>query len=265
MTVALPFVLPLLVCLFAAIAGVAFSQTSAYGGQGYGGQSSGSGSSSSQAISAQGGGAQSGGSSSAAPSASGLSAAAADPDQTYRIGTLDTLEVSVFQVDSLSRVVLVDGTGRIDLPLIQEVMAAGKTPRELGADIAARFSAQGYLQSPEVTVMVRESARRRFTVAGEVKTSGVFPLSGHMTLMQGIAAAGGAQPDANLKRVVVFRMVGQKRGESVVNLSRIQSGKADDPDIAPGDVIVVPVSGARRNMQDMASVLPFLYMVALFR
>ncbi|HEY7851730.1 MAG TPA: polysaccharide biosynthesis/export family protein, partial [Caulobacteraceae bacterium] len=121
--------------------------------------------------------------------------------QAYRIGAFDALDISVFQVDLLTRSVQVDATGHIEFPMIGDVTAAGKTAKELGDEIAARLD-KAYLRSPQVTVVVKDSASQKYTVEGAVKSSGVFPVVGHMTLLRAIATAQGVDPDAKLRDVV---------------------------------------------------------------
>jgi polysaccharide export outer membrane protein len=185
---------------------------------------------------------------------------AIDQQQSYRIGPLDVLEVSVFQVESLARTVQVDAGGRIALPFIGSVVALGKTPQELGADIATRLG-DTYIQSPQVTVFVKESLSQKFTVEGAVKSPGVFPLVGHMTLLRAVATAQGPDLDAKLHNVVVFRQVNQKTVGAVVNLSQVRAGKVPDPQIYAGDVVVVMTSATRRALHDLVSITPLLFFV----
>ena len=179
-------------------------------------------------------------------------------DEDYRIGPFDILDITVFQVDLLSRSVQVDATGHIEFPMIGDVTAAGKTAKELSDDIAAKLD-KAYLRSPQVTVVVKDSASQKFTVEGAVKASGVFPVVGHMTLLRAIATAQGVDPDAKLRDVVIFRMVDQKRLAGIVNLGDVRKGKADDPQIFAGDVIVVPMSAGRKALHDLISVTPLLF------
>jgi len=184
----------------------------------------------------------------------------ADRDEDYRIGPFDVLNVSVFQVDLLTRTVQVDGSGHIQYPMIGDVTASGKTAKQLASEIAAILD-KSYLRSPQVTVYVKDSASQKFTVEGAVKTAGVFPLQGQMTLLKAIATAQGVDPDAKLRDVVIFRMVNQKRAAGVVNLGDVRKGKVDDPQVYAGDVIVVPMSGSRRAMHDIIAASPLLFLM----
>jgi len=124
----------------------------------------------------------------------------------YRIGPLDLLEISVFQVPDLNKTVRVNSAGQISLPLIGAVQAGGITVQELEKSIAAKLEAK-FLQNPQVTAFVKEYTSQRVTVEGAVKAPGVFPLTGRTTLLQTIAQAGGLDGLANTKEIVVFRHV----------------------------------------------------------
>lgn len=182
--------------------------------------------------------------------------------QDYRIGPLDTLEVTVFQVENLSRTLQVDSAGQINFPLIGGVVAAAKTPRQLADEIAARLG-ERYLQSPQVTVFVKQSLSQKFTVEGAVARPGMYDLQGRMTLLQAIATAQGVVETANLRNVVIFRTVQQKRMAAVVNLRDVRSGKVDDPQIYPSDVIVVASSGSRRVLRDILGMTPLFTLFGL--
>ena len=182
--------------------------------------------------------------------------------QAYRIGPLDKLDISVFQVPELTGSVEVDASGQISLPLIGQVAAGGKTTGELSQLIAQKLSAK-YLQDPQVTVVVKEALSQKITVEGAVQQPGVYPIEGRTTLMQAIAMARGADPNrANEKKVVVFRTVGGQRMAAGFNLVDIRTGKTDDPQVYGNDVIVMDASNARGIFHDMIASVPLL---AIFR
>jgi polysaccharide export outer membrane protein len=181
-----------------------------------------------------------------------------DPQENYKIGPLDVLDITVWQVESLNRTVSVDASGEMDFPLIGTVHAAGKTPRELGKEMAARLS-QNYLEAPQVSVSVKEQLSQRFTIEGSVKTPGIFPVIGQMTLLGAIATAQGVDDFAKMHDVVIFRVVNNTRMAGVVDLGGVQSGKYADPQIYAGDVIVVPSSGARHAWHDIIASTPLLF------
>lgn len=176
----------------------------------------------------------------------------------YRIGPQDTLEINVFQLNDLNRVVQVDSSGRILLPLLGAVQASGMTSSQLSRDIAERL-AKNYVNNPQVTVVVKDAQGQRITVDGAVTQPGVYPLTGPTTLMQAIALAKG--PDtrlANLHRVVVFRTVGSERTTTAYDLSAIRTGQRPDPIIYGKDVIVVDTSGGRSFLRDLGGVAPVI-------
>ena len=175
----------------------------------------------------------------------------------YRIGPSDVLSVSVFQVPDLTvPSVQVSGDGMIALPLIGSVRAAGQTARQLEAQIAAKLRAR-YLQSPQVTVEIKDFASQQFTVEGSVNKPGVFPMpGGSSTLLRAIATASGFDSVADKEDVVVFRMSGGQKTAARFDMSAIRDGKAEDPEILSGDVIVVESSTARTTLRDLLQVLP---------
>ena len=177
----------------------------------------------------------------------------------YLIGPQDTLDVNVFQVQDLSKEVKVETSGTILLPLIGQVQAGGKTPRQLGDDIATMLG-EKYVRDPLVTVTVKESASQKVTIDGAVTQPGMYPISGSTTLTQAVALARGPIEDANLRQVAVFRNVGEKRMAAVFDLSQIRSGKMPDPQVQANDVIVVETSGRQRFLRNLGNIVPFLWL-----
>ncbi len=168
----------------------------------------------------------------------------------YRVGPDDTLDISVFQIAELTRTVRVDSSGRILLPLLGSMQAAGRTPDELSGDIASALKAS-YMKDPQVTVAVKEAQSQRVTVDGAVLQPGVYPLTGRTTLLQAVSLAKGPDPKlANIKRVAVFRNVGGTRKGAFYDLAMVRSGKAEDPEIYGNDIIVVDSSGGKAFLQN---------------
>jgi len=179
----------------------------------------------------------------------------------YAIGPQDTLDITVFQVDDLSKTVRVDTNGSILLPLIGQITASGKTPKQLSAEIAAELG-KSYLKDPQVTVTIKESTNRRVTIDGAVMQPGIYPISGNTTLSQAIALAQGPSDIANLKEVAIFRNIGNQRMAATFDLSSIRSGQMADPPVVANDVIVVEISGGRRFLRNLGDLVPF---VRIFR
>jgi polysaccharide export outer membrane protein len=181
----------------------------------------------------------------------------------YRIGPLDKLNITVFQVKDLTlEAVQVDGSGRVSLPLIGSVVAAGKTTQELSTEIADRLRGQ-FLQSPQVAVWVAEAISQKVTVDGSVVEPGVYAMSGPTTLLQAVAMAKGPDPRyANLSRVAVFRTINGQRNAAVFDLKAIRAGRAPDPVILGNDVVVVEGSQLKGTLREILGALPVL---AIFR
>ena len=186
---------------------------------------------------------------------------AAGDTQDYRIGALDTLDISVFGVPDLNRTLQVSGSGQIDFPLIGSVQAAGRTAAALKADLETRLGAK-YLQSPQVSVSVKESTSQRVTVEGAVKESGIYPLIGETTLLQSIALAKGLEATADPHGVLVFRKIDGRKNVASFDLTTIEKGKATDPVLQGGDVVVVDQSGAKAAWAGLRSYLPIAALFA---
>lgn len=182
--------------------------------------------------------------------------------EDYRISPLDTLKVTVFQVPDLSGDYDVDLTGNIALPLIGNVKAVGLTPNELDQRLTQALSVK-YLQNPDVSVGVKKSSTRFITVDGSVRNPGVFDASAsRMTLLQVVAMAHGVDENANAHRVAVFRQIQGQRMAAAFDLVDIQRGKAEDPRIYAGDIVVVDGSKVKSLWKNALASLPLL---AIFR
>jgi polysaccharide export outer membrane protein len=168
----------------------------------------------------------------------------------YRIGAMDTLDVNVSQLPELTKTVEVDPSGKILLPLIGQVQAAGRTPVQLSEDIATALKAK-YMKNPIVVVAVKDANGEKVTVDGAVSKPGVYPLQGPTTLLQAVALASGPDPRlANPHRVAIFRTVGGTRRSAFYDLAQIRDGRAADPTVYGNDIIVVDESGTKSFMQN---------------
>lgn len=180
----------------------------------------------------------------------------------YRIGPQDLLEVNVFQVAELNRTVRVNTSGDISLPLIGVMKAGGRTVQELEADIAKSLDAK-FLQNPQVTVFVKEFTSQRVTLEGAVKTPGIYPLTGKTTLLQAIAMAQGLDPLADLKGIVIFRVVDGKKMGARFDIKAIRSGAAADPQVYGDDIIVIDQSGSKTAFRRIMESLPIFNMFTI--
>ena len=163
----------------------------------------------------------------------------ADSDK-YVIGPEDVLSIHVWKEDSLTRQVPVRSDGKISLPLIDEVQAAGLTPLQLKEKLTLRL--KEFIDNPSVSVIVTEANSQKVYVSGEVKTPGVYRLRGETTLLQIIPIAGGFTEWADQKKVLIIRKESEKDKRIVVNYKKIVSGEDMGANIVlkPGDTIIVP-------------------------
>jgi polysaccharide export outer membrane protein len=181
----------------------------------------------------------------------------APPSSQQRIGPLDRIRVTVFQVQDLSGEFTVDAAGKIDYPLIGAVTAQGLTPPELSQQIAAQLSRR-YLRQPSVQVSFLEQQQQTITIDGAVRQAGIFPIRGQTTLLRAVAMGRGTSEDANAHRVVVFRTIQGRRAAAAFDLTTIRRGEAEDPVIYGNDVVVVDSSRSRAFLRDVLSVLPLV-------
>lgn len=179
----------------------------------------------------------------------------AGPNDDYKIAPLDVIDITVFGVPDLNRAVTVSSSGTITLPLIKSVQAGGRTQAQLEQAIAKKLEA-GYLQSPQVSVFIKEYNSQRITVDGAVNKPGIFPTTGKVSLLQSIALAEGLSAVADPSGILLFRSVNNKRMAARFDLKQIRSGKQDDPQLQAGDIVMVDESGTRTTIRDIKDVLP---------
>ena len=189
----------------------------------------------------------------AAPDAPSLQTLAAN----YKISPMDKLAIKVFKQDDLTGDYDVDLAGHISLPLIGEVEAANLTTAELDQRLTQKLG-EKYLEHPDVSVSIKQSAGRLVTVDGAVNSSGSFPVLGNLTLMQAVALAHGTTQDANAHRVAIFRTINGKRQAAAFDLVSIRRGQADDPSVYPGDIIVVDGSSVKALEKRLLESIPLL-------
>ena len=187
-----------------------------------------------------------------------LAAGVCEAGTEYRIGPLDSLDITVFKVQDLTlKKVQVDAAGRVRVPLIGAVPAAGRTAEELSADIGARLS-ERYLQSPDVTVSVVEAVAQKVSVEGAVNEAGVFPLKGRTGLLEAVAEAKGEARTGDPRRVAIVRNVDGAPHAAVFDLTAIRLGRARDPELLAGDTIIVQGSRKGGLWRNVVETLPAL-------
>jgi polysaccharide export outer membrane protein len=174
----------------------------------------------------------------AATPASG-NASAPDAPADYVIGADDTLHVSVWKEPDLTATLPVRPDGKISLPLLNDLPAAGLTPMQLAASITEKL--KKYIADPRVTVVVAAMNSRRIFVTGEILHSGSMPLLPHMTMLQALSSAGFTQ-FANPKRIYLLRMENGQQVKLPFNYKEVVKGNHPEQNIMlrPGDTVVVP-------------------------
>ena len=161
-------------------------------------------------------------------------------DPNYSIGAEDELNVNVWKEPDVSRTVPVRPDGRISLPLLNDIQAAGLTPMQLGAEIKERL--KKFMAEPQVTVIVTKINSQRVYIVGEVTRAGAYPLLANMGVLQALSSAGGFTQFANVKKIHVLRMENGKQTSLPFNYKEVVSGRRPQQNITlkPGDTIVVP-------------------------
>jgi polysaccharide biosynthesis/export protein len=164
--------------------------------------------------------------------------AAASP--SYAIGPEDVIGVLVWREPDMSGDVTVRPDGKISLPLIGDLEAAGRTPESLAAEIqkaAARF-----VDQPNVSVVIRQVNSRKVFITGQVKQSGSFPLAGPRTVLQLIALAGGLTEYADAGNIRVMRTEDGRTRTYKFNYKDVSKGQhlEQNIELKPGDTVVVP-------------------------
>ena len=180
----------------------------------------------------------------------------------YKIAPMDMVSVKVFKMPDLTGDYEVDLAGHISMPLIGEVSAYDLTTAQLDAALTHKLG-EKYLENPDVSVGIKSSTRRNVTVDGAVNHSGSFPLNGPTTLMQAVAAAGGAREDANIRRVAIFRSIGGQRQAAAFDLQDIRRGAAKDPQVYAGDIVVIDGSAIKALQKQIMQNVPLLSFATL--
>ena len=161
------------------------------------------------------------------------------PTADYQIGPEDVLDISVWKNPELSRKVPVRPDGKISLPLVNDIQAAGLTPSELREQLAKKLAE--FVPTPEVAVIVSEVQSLKVSVVGAVKTPGRFLLKSPATVLECIALAQGLTEFANRDKIVVLRQQGNGTQRIPFNYRKVaESSDQDNFVVKPGDIIVVP-------------------------
>ena len=156
----------------------------------------------------------------------------------YKIGIDDVLDIAVWNNTTVSRTVPVRPDGKISLPLLNEVQAAGLTPSQLRASLMAKLVE--YMPTPEVSVIVREVHSNKISVLGEVRKAGRYEISQRATVLDAVALAGGFNDFARRTKLVIMRQEGTGTKRIPINYNRIVADEDDNVILQPGDIVVVP-------------------------
>jgi len=166
-----------------------------------------------------------------------VSASPAGPE--YVIGPEDALHIAVWREADLTASLPVRPDGKISLPLLDDVQAAGLTPKQLANSITEKL--KKFLADPRVTVVVTQINSKRIYLVGEVLHVGATPMLPNMTVLQALSSAGLSQ-FANTKRIYVLRTENGKQQKLPVNYRKLVKGEQIEQNylLQPGDTIVVP-------------------------
>ncbi len=163
-------------------------------------------------------------------------------DDSFVIGNDDVLAINVWKEPDVSRPsVPVRSDGKISLPLVGEVQAAGRTPLKLEQEIAEKL--KNYIAEPEVTVMVQQINSQKFNILGMVNRPGSYPINNSATVLDAIALAGGFKDFAKQKAIYVLRQNPDgTQARLPFNYKEVVKGKnpAQNIKLQPRDTIVVP-------------------------
>jgi polysaccharide export outer membrane protein len=176
-----------------------------------------------------------------APSSTSVPTAPKPHDDNFVIGNDDVLAINVWKEPDISRSVPVRSDGRISLPLVGEVQAAGRTPLRLEQDIAAKL--KNYIGEPEVTVIVQQINSQKFNILGQVNRPGTYAITDSATVLDAIAVAGGFRDFAKQKSIYVLRLSADGvQSQIPFNYKEVVKGQNPGQNIKlqPHDTIVVP-------------------------
>jgi polysaccharide export outer membrane protein len=158
----------------------------------------------------------------------------------YVIGADDVLDVSVWKEQELTRTLQVRPDGKISMPLLGDVQAAGLTPSQLSQNVSERL--KKYLTAPQVTIILTQINSQRVYVTGEVTRPGAYPVLPGMTILQAITSAGGLTQFANGKKIFLMRDENHIQTKYPFSYKEVLDGRKAEENlpVKAGDTIVVP-------------------------
>lgn len=169
-----------------------------------------------------------------------IPASGAEKQAEYVVGLGDELKILVWKEAELTQAMAVRGDGRISLPLIGEVEAAGKTISDLRKNIEEKYGA--LISEPAVSVMLVQSKSLRYYVIGKVVRAGEFPIDFPITVLQAIAKSGGFGEWAKIEKISIVRREGGQESIVPFNYEALVNGHNLEQNVLvkPGDTIIVP-------------------------
>ena len=172
--------------------------------------------------------------------------AGAATTRPYRIKPGDLLDVYVWGEERLSRDIKVLPDGTISFPLVGQINAANKLPRDVEAEIVAGLKPKYRDTVPQVTVSVKDAVGMQFSIVGKVKSPGAFTTGRYVNVLEAVALAGGPAEFADMSNVRILRKTGSGLSVIKIRLSDLLKGNPSDRDLAglpqieSGDTVVVP-------------------------
>ena len=192
---------------------------------------------------AQGSDTQSGDGQLSAPDAAvgSIPVSAKNTHDNFIIGSDDVLSINVWKEPEITRSIPVRSDGKISLPLVGEIQAAGRTPLQLEEAITDKL--RNYISDPQVTVIVQQINSQKFNILGQVQKPGSYPLTQSTTVLDAIANAGGLRDFAKKKSIYILRASANGRASRIdFNYKAVIDGKHPEQNIRlePNDTIIVP-------------------------
>jgi polysaccharide export outer membrane protein len=162
-----------------------------------------------------------------------------DVQEEFVLGVEDRLSVSVWKEPDLTKTVAIRPDGKITVPLVGDVQAAGRTPRQLAEDLTKLIAR--FVKEPVVTVVVEEINNFKVFVLGEVATQGALNLRRRTRLLEAIALSGGMSKFADKSNVLLLRFEDGKETRTRIDYRKIVSGEKPELNVflKPGDTVIV--------------------------
>jgi protein involved in polysaccharide export with SLBB domain len=168
-----------------------------------------------------------------------------EPDPfSYVLKRGDKIEIRVHELPELEAEAIIRPDGKISAVMLDDVVAAGRMPRELAAALAEGWSP--HFRDPDVTVVVRSFANHNVYVGGEVEVPGLIPLRSRLSSAKAVFSAGGFKDVAQRTNVILIRNAGGKTQVFSLDLEKVLAGESRDIRLQPYDVIYVPKSKIAR-------------------